>query len=752
MDPITALGVAAAVVAFVDFAITLTRVASQIHGSSTGETADNVANAEEAENFQTAVSDLKKLHGATFLDSKWTAMVSKCNAASGELLALLDDLKAKNPNSKREAGRAAFKALWNKNRVKTLKRTVEGYRGQLHFLISKDTLLQSDESFQRLISYACSNRDKLEDMHKSIKALTQGRESQTLYPETVTKLQELLKRVTDANDQAHRSRRILEALSFSEINQRYGEIGAEHNASLDWLINDTGPLADCDEGYNEMIANERTRFIEWLREPGQRLFQICGKLGCGKSVVMRWVSGHSQTRAYLTEWAQADDSQISLVMGRVFLKKDGTNSLQRSRSGLVRTLLHSILTDSPNLIPLLFPAEWAASTFYHEMLSYDANSLEKAFETLKSSPQVYKGHKIVIFIDGIDEINSLADFSVTDPVRELRDWVNGNSNVKICLACREIPVIQRKLAKFPLLQLHTVSRGGIAKFVRDTLAVEMEDLSDEDEDVNELKTETLAQLIIEKSDGIFLWVSFILRDVVDGLNNANALETLWKKATALPKTLSEMFRAILKSIKDEDKVQADRFLSLVLASHGPCPLLRLSLLEEYQKNHDFADGHLPQMSPDQLGNRLRNVRHQVKGICAGLLEIVDDPQQPELTFRAPVRFAHGSIAEFLDDSPEDFGMMAKGLDEPFDSFRALCETFRAHNKSAGNALAKYAAATIWEFDDGIPSFEFDVYRLLQLSKIEDPQFDFSDFLKKAVDEICAMHPAGDTARRKLSAR
>ncbi|CEL02537.1 hypothetical protein ASPCAL03706 [Aspergillus calidoustus] len=52
------------------------------------------------------------------------------------------------------------------------------------------------------------------------------------------------------------------------------------------------------------------------------------------------------------------------------------------------------------------------------------------------------------------------------------------------------------------------------------------------------------------------------------------------------------------SFHSNDQKQAFRFLSLALASHGSCPLARLSYLAQYVDNNDFADSSLPQVSPD----------------------------------------------------------------------------------------------------------------------------------------------------------
>jgi hypothetical protein len=330
---------------------------------------------------------------------------------------------------------------------------------------------------------------------------------------------------------------------------------------------------------------------------------------------------------------------MALATGRVFLTRTGTR-LQSSRSGLIRTILHSISTDCPSLIPLLFPEEWTHSARDPDLVFVD-DRLNKAFETLKSSPLVYKAHRIAIFIDGLDEIS---DEYCRPPqlVEELRRWAVGNS-VKICASSRVVPVIDNRLRQFPSLKLHTVNQGGIARFARDILAAEMEFL----EDAGAQETmERLVRHVIDNSNGAFLWVSLILRDLVVGLNNANSLETLYNKTTSLPRDLDHLYNDLLLSMHRNDENQAYRFLSLALVSPQPCPLIQFSFLRDWVDRTDLPDQALPPLSSDKLKQCLATARRQVAGDCLGLLEIVDDPSQVELTLQARVRFAMTLLPAF----------------------------------------------------------------------------------------------------------
>ena len=65
------------------------------------------------------------------------------------------------------------------------------------------------------------------------------------------------------------------------------------------------------------------KFVEWLRN-GSGVYWIQGKMGCGKSTLMKYVTGHSLTQEYLLEWASGQ----TLHCPSYYFNKTGTSELQ----------------------------------------------------------------------------------------------------------------------------------------------------------------------------------------------------------------------------------------------------------------------------------------------------------------------------------------------------------------------------------------------------------------------------------------
>jgi len=144
MDPMTALGLASNIVQFVDFSTKLVNAAIDIHHSVSGATKDN-------QSLEDIVREMEML--SVRLDPPTTCpqtdderalcrLSADCRTLSRQILALLEKIKPKDPNSKRQSAWAAVKAKWNEKEKKELQQRLEGCRSQLELQLSFLTRFQ----------------------------------------------------------------------------------------------------------------------------------------------------------------------------------------------------------------------------------------------------------------------------------------------------------------------------------------------------------------------------------------------------------------------------------------------------------------------------------------------------------------------------------------------------------------------------------------------------------------------------------
>jgi len=165
-----------------------------------------------------------------------------------------------------------------------------------------------------LIESADGNTEQLVKIAGQLSSLNKNVAISSLSPESQAQIESLLRFPEQAIDSiAHQL--ILKALSFAEKNDRYDTVYDAHFGTFEWIFNnsptsDQGPDADSPPSYLPLSREEdgiaktdaRNRLFDWLKS-GEGIFHISGKLGSGKSTLMKYLCENSATKSMLTTWA-----------------------------------------------------------------------------------------------------------------------------------------------------------------------------------------------------------------------------------------------------------------------------------------------------------------------------------------------------------------------------------------------------------------------------------------------------------------
>jgi energy-coupling factor transporter ATP-binding protein EcfA2 len=474
---------------------------------------------------------------------------------------------------------------------------------------------------------------------------------------------------------------ILDGLRFEKMNDRFDDVKEAHLKTFSWILGrsdddpdyrrddlesadsesvdsesvdsedvDSGSVDDADndphgEGYQDRQdylqsrLQARDNFVNWL-EKGNGIFHISGKPGAGKSTLMKYLCQHPQTEKHIKVWS----SQKDLVMAKFFFWRPGTE-FQKSLKGLLRGLLHCILDQVPELTQSTFPTQWESAK-YQRSIQFKESEIQQAFKSLVEQETVFDNHKFVFFIDGLDEFEGKHD----DMIRALLSWVFIRPNdIKICVSSREELIFQERFSKCPKMRLHELTRYDISSFVQDALKAN-EDF--QSVNVNKNALARLQNQIIEKSEGVFLWVSLALRTLEQGLLAEDRVTDLEKKISSLPPELDDLFEFIFDSItKRSHPIDCRNAIrTLAIATNLPStwrslPLTRYSFLEEYQDDQDFAiKWRIHNLTSDNMRQRLRRARKQVYSRCRGILEVVSRSKTHGIPFREEAVKTHSSVS------------------------------------------------------------------------------------------------------------
>ena len=477
---------------------------------------------------------------------------------------------------------------------------------------------------------------------------------------------------------------ILDSLCFASMAARHAKIVDAHAQTFDWIFRPRNQ-------FNE--SRRQDDFYDWLVH-GTGLFWISGKAGSGKSTLLKFLSHHTATRQALEEWAGDND----LVIASFYFWHAGTE-LQKSQEGLLQSLLHEILTQCPNLIPVILPKRWQRCI---QGLStskrWSRLELIDAFRHLSHHSRLVK--RFCFFVDGLDEY----DGDHTELISLLHQ-LNASTDLKICASSRPWNVFEIAFGSGsnPKIRLQDLTRSDIRLYVRETLEenplfilLQMRERQ---------RCKELVYEVVDRADGVFLWVFLVVRSLLQGLTNADRIADLQRRLRRLPVDLNEYFQHMFEKIDDHYQVQTAKTFQIALHASEPLALMTYDMLDELEDDPDFAF-KLEQgpMHSSAIRSRHENMKKRINARCMDLLEVtraeqqeqgkpgddqsgqsdIDEPADSRKDNKGPFS---GYVVDFLHRTVRDFlllretqALITARMPKEVDLDKLLCHAFLAQVK------------------------------------------------------------------------
>ena len=464
---------------------------------------------------------------------------------------------------------------------------------------------------------------------------TSGEKAQRLHEDRQTEIQGNISSIMDRlnaeletqkNDSI--TQKVLHSLYFAQIEERESKIPKAHTRTFQWIFK----------------RQHRTRtssitFADWCcgSDVNDNLYWVAGKAGSGKSTLMRYLYNHRQTRAYLQDWAGPKE----LVIAKCFFWNPGTE-IQKSWVGLLRSLLHDLLHQCPDMIPSIAPARWRSYEFgINQVDTWTEFELFDALHAFvrEAGPTT----SICLFIDGLDEFEGDDDqhLELTRLFQRLSDF----KHVKVCASSRPWLVFQDQFAKRPQLLLEDLTRNDIREYIQDTL--EQHDRFQALKSSNSEECVELVLEIVERASGVFLWVYLVIRSLQHGLRNEDGISDLTRRLRTIPTNLEPYFEQMMMGIDPFYRRQATALFRLVLSTRRPLSLMTVSFLHEYQENPEMAlSTPLMPVSEEAVLARLLSMKRRLNSRCKGLIEVYPT-RKGGLFVEQTVDFMHRTVRDFL---------------------------------------------------------------------------------------------------------
>ncbi|KAI3325623.1 hypothetical protein HD806DRAFT_490791 [Xylariaceae sp. AK1471] len=680
MAELAFIGLASNILQFLQLGINLAAEARELYKSASGTTIINAqleADAEELrslmEQLQTPDTSLAPSIDKTKAEKQLSSSVKSCIEVSNMLLRTLDGLKVKDAHiSKLKAIKQVFSNESKRDKVNQLHSRLQDLQDSTMLriiVVLRDNQSTISRSINKLI--ATNNRleaktmQKLEDMiHQDILKHSKGTTYHDLDKalENTKDMRSLITmiRKTQLTDQnfntlsgeiinVQKQQKILKSLRFPEIRIRHESIKAAHFKTFQWIFDSQGP-----------------GFVDWL-EAGEGIYWIRGKAGSGKSTLMRFLVEHPETAKTLSKWA----SERKLVIASHFFWYAG-NAVQKSREGLFRTLLFQILRQIPDLIETLFPSRWSSADADLDMWSED-----ELVQALKKLPlESGLPFRFCVFVDGLDEYTAGAKRYHGD-YQELINLLLGLSTspvIKVCISSRPWTPFDRAFGKSKnKIQLEDLTKDDIKVYVLDRFQASghFQALARADP-----RCKALRDSIVEKAQGVFLWVYLVIDSLLRGASSEDNFDDLQLRLNQIPAGLEEYFKLMLDTIEPVYWEQTIRIFRITMDAGQPLPLLAYEFLDHERTNQNYAvDLSTEECSKLNLQDIQNRTKIRLNARCKDLLEAVHDRTGSSfMSWR--VNFLHRTVRDFFLET--DFlDNMMKERNTNFDSLNSLSRVMLA---------------------------------------------------------------------------
>lgn len=400
---------------------------------------------------------------------------------------------------------------------------------------------------------------------------------------------------------------IIRSLKFETISSREFSIPRAHKKTFQWIF-DAPPKG----GNGKPLWSD---FVQWLESEATHPYWITGKPGAGKSTLMRCLVQKDTLQHHLSKWAAG----IPTLLACFYSWNSGT-TLQRTREGMLRTIIHQYLSQKPDLISTVLPKRFK---LLHNFNLLGANiplpdwELPELVDTLYAIIAMSgSSFKLVLIIDGLDEFEE--DHS---GLIELVQKINESGSVKLCVSSRPWNVFKDAFDDCPHLKLEHLTRKDMEAFVWHSFK--------KNRGFRELETgypthaEKLRRDIVDKATGVFLWVDLVVKTLLGQMTEGASFSELQAVLDDLPDDLSELYERIWRRIEPKYRGEACKIIRILEITKRDDVWLTLQLVWLCHPDCTLLNTDLKSLSNEAFQASLTQTVRRLKSRAKDLLEIPD---------------------------------------------------------------------------------------------------------------------------------
>ncbi|KAI9736325.1 MAG: hypothetical protein M1834_001211 [Cirrosporium novae-zelandiae] len=448
--------------------------------------------------------------------------------------------------------------------------------------------------------------------------------------------------------------KMMKSLSLAELRSRFEDIDDAYHSTQQWIFNDP-----------------KAGLAEWLRN-GRGIFWISGKPGSGKSTLMKSIVKNQQTSRLLHDWSENKRLEIGCLDCRLggkgcdggtpvcrncqsarvqctgyplylcaeFFFHDRGPHLQKSFEGLLRSILYQVLSGAPMLRKFVLPIYLQQEDRLRSYWTLD--DLEACFDRVLQQDE--RPVNIHLFLDALDEFDGPKEIIVAFVQRATKLAASASTRLRICFSSRPWDIFMRNFETCPGFKIHEFTRQDIWNYVGGKM-MEKSSLSQSYMAVSEAQRDHQKNLlvleIIEKAQGVFLWVKLVIQELTKASAKNASPQQLLETLKSLPGDLEQLYERIVDRIPEGHRATAYSMLEIVLRSSEELDIYEFIKATECADCDTFDDCQAVFSSNAFIYAGNNDHLQSLLDPCGGLIEILHRPKNPI------VQFMHQSAKDFV---------------------------------------------------------------------------------------------------------
>jgi ankyrin repeat protein len=367
-----------------------------------------------------------------------------------------------------------------------------------------------------------------------------------------------------------------------------------------------------------------------------------GKPASGKSTLMKYIRMDLEK-----DKLNSENAPERVVID--FFYSDRGGDVQRGHQWMLRSLLYQLLRARRDM--------WHRNHFAqlrsHVPQDWELESLKRLFDIIIRSCNLPL--TIYILIDAMDESDESRRGEILKLLSNLCNTEEGCIVLKILVASRPVPRIGSALGKYISITLEEETKKDIIYYssegmsdIRAELRVDKKKIegiqnTQDIQDTHDIQDiQAIHHMIVERSNGVFLWVKLVLDELKDMACDGCTLFEMGRQLESLPQDLNDLYAHMLEKLEKRRSSMAgaantSRMLQWVAYSGRPLRLLELS--------EAVAASEALNISLNSLKSRrapnLDQAKRMVLTRCGHFLEVKS----------GCVQFIHQTVREFLLSLP-----------------------------------------------------------------------------------------------------